>query len=111
MLAAAALILGAATPSMAWTSDFNVACENGRNYTLSTRAVSEDADLVTGYLHLAPGRAVHVRLVPMGMGYRYAGVGVWLDGIREAAVLNFSNTEQVPCTVLPVGVAAVRALN
>jgi hypothetical protein len=47
----------------------------------------------------------------MGVGYRYAGKGVWLDGIREAAVLNFSNSHQIACTVLPVGVTAVRALN
>lgn len=108
-LGAVALILGSASPSLAW--DFNVACENGRNYLLHTRAVSDDGDLVTGYLTLAPGRAVHVRLIPMGIGYRYAGVGVWLDGIRDTAVLNFSNVEQIPCTVLPIGVTAVRALN
>ena len=104
-------LLLAAAPASAWTGEFNVACENGRNYPLTTRAVSEDGDLVTGYLTLSPRRAVHVRLIPMGVGYRYAGVGVWLDGIREAAVLNFSNTEQVPCTVLPIAVTAVRALN
>lgn len=109
-LGLAGLVVCTATPAAAW-SDFNVACENGGNYTLRARAVSDEGDLVTGYLHLAPRRAVHVRLVPMGIGYRYAGPGVWLDGIRETAVLNFSNAEQIPCTVTPLGTVAVRARN
>jgi hypothetical protein len=110
VFAAVGLFLGCASAS-AWTADFSVTCENGRNYSLRTRAVSDEGDLVTGHLMLAPRRSVHVRLIPMGVGYRYAGKGVWLDGIREAAVLNFSNSHQIACTVLPVGVTAVRALN
>ena len=91
--------------------DFNVACENGQNYTLRTRAVSDDGDLVTGYFVVAPRRAIHVRLIPMGNGYRYAGRGIWLDGIRESAILNFGQHSAVACTVTPLGAVAVRALN
>ena len=44
--------------------------------------------------------ATHVRLVPMGVGYRYAGHGVWLDGFRENALLNFGKHYQVACSIL-----------
>lgn len=54
-----------------------LSCENGRTYPLRVRAVSEIGEIVTGYLVTAPHSAVHVRLIPMGDGYRYAGRGIF----------------------------------
>jgi hypothetical protein len=63
--------------------------------------VSSDGDLVTGYLVVTGhNRGVHVRLVPMGVGYRYAGPGIWFDGLRNEAVLNWGQRNQVSCTVV-----------
>jgi hypothetical protein len=63
--------------------------------------VSREGDLVTGYLlTTGRGRGVHVRLIPMGSGYRYAGPGVWFDGMRQQAVLNWGRPDEVPCTVM-----------
>lgn len=77
-----------------------LACEDGRNYPLRPLAVSRENDLVTGYLlHTGRGRAVHLRLVPMGVGYRYAGPGIWFDGLRGEAVLNWGRPYAVACTV------------
>ena len=78
-----------------------LACENGRNYPLHPLAVSREADLVTGYLLVTGrGRGVHMRLIPMGSGYRYAGPGVRFDGMRQQAVLNWGRPDEVPCTVM-----------
>ena len=78
-----------------------LACENGRDYPLHPLAVSREGDLVTGYLlTTGHGRGVHVRLIPMGSGYRYAGPGVWFDGMRQQAVLNWGRPDEVPCTVM-----------
>jgi hypothetical protein len=78
-----------------------LACENGRDYPLRPLAVSREGDLVTGYLLMTGhGRGVHVRLIPMGSGYRYAGPGVWFDGMRQQAVLNWGRPDEVPCTVM-----------
>ena len=58
-------------------------------------------DLVTGYLLVTGhGRGVHMRLIPMGSGYRYAGRGVWFDGMRGQAVLNWGRPDEVPCRVV-----------
>ncbi len=58
-------------------------------------------DLVTGYLLVTGhGRGVHMRLIPMGSGYRYAGRGVWFDGMRGQAVLNWGRPDEVPCKVM-----------
>src|SRR5579875_1092720 len=77
-----------------------LACEDGRNYPLRPLAVSRENDLVTGYLlQTGRGRAVHLRLVPMGVGYRYAGPGIWFDGLRGEAVLNWGRPYAVACTV------------
>ena len=77
-----------------------LACENGRNYPIRPLAVSREYDLVTGYLlSTGSGHSIHVRLVPMGVGYRYAGRGVWFDGLRGEAVLNWGTRRAVPCTV------------
>jgi hypothetical protein len=35
----------------------------------------------------------------MGVGYRYAGRNIWLDGLRENANLNFGKHNSVACTV------------
>ena len=51
--------------------------------------------LMTGH-----GRGVHMRLIPMGSGYRYAGPGVWFDGMRQQAVLNWGRPDEVPCTLM-----------
>ena len=78
-----------------------LSCENGRQYPLHPLAVSREGDLVTGYLLMTGrGRGVHVRLIPMGSGYRYAGPGVWFDGMRQRAVLNWGRPDEVPCTVM-----------
>jgi hypothetical protein len=77
-----------------------LSCENGRDYPLRPLAVSREFDLVTGYLLITGrGRGVHLRLIPMGSGYRYAGPGVWFDGMRQQAVLNWGRPDELPCTV------------
>lgn len=77
-----------------------LACENGKNYPIRPLAVSRENDLVTGYMvNLGHKYSVHLRLVPMGVGYRYAGRGVWFDGERKEAVLNWGTPNAVPCTV------------
>jgi hypothetical protein len=68
-------------------------CENGQQYPLCPIAVSVAGEVVTGR------HAAHVRLVPMGVGYRYAGRGIWLDGFRENALLNFGKHSQVACSI------------
>jgi hypothetical protein len=80
-------------------SDIVLTCENGREYPICPIAVSVAGELVTGTLYTAPHRATYVRLVPMGVGYRYAGKGIWLDGLRGNALLNFGNHSSVACTV------------
>jgi hypothetical protein len=78
-----------------------LSCENGREYPLHPLAVSREGDLVTGYLLVTGrGRGVHMRLIPMGSGYRYAGRGVWFDGMRQQAVLNWGQPNEIPCTVM-----------
>ena len=79
-----------------------LACENGHNYPIHPAAVSRDNEMVTGYLlQTGTGRGVHLRLVPMGSGYRYEGSGVWFDGLRGNAVLNWGRPgAEVPCTVM-----------
>jgi hypothetical protein len=99
-VAAAVLGLGGAPANAGVVADhLSLACSNGHTYALSPRAVAVDGDLVTGYLHLSPRHAVHVRLIPMGDGYRYAGRGVWVDGIRHDATLHFGKHRSVDCLV------------
>ena len=73
-------------------------CENGHQYPLCPIAVTVVGEVVTASLHTGRG-ATHVRLMPMGVGYRYAGRGVWLDGFRENALLNFGKNLQIACTL------------
>src|SRR5690348_4963774 len=75
-----------------------LACEDGRHYPLCPIAVSLSGDIVTASLHTGHG-PTHVRLVPMGVGYRYAGRGIWLDGLRENAILNLGKNVSMACTV------------
>lgn len=77
-----------------------LSCENGRSYPLCPIAVSIEGEIVTGRLGLGAGRGVHVRLVPMGAGYRYIGRNVWFDGIRSDAVLYLGQRHAVACTVV-----------
>ena len=79
-----------------------LACENGQQYPIQPIAVSREYDLVTGYmLRTGTGHSVHMRLVPMGSGYRYEGGGMWFDGLRQNAVLNWGRPgAEVPCTVM-----------
>ena len=76
-----------------------LSCENGRSYPLCPIAVTNEGEIVTARLGLSPGRGVHVRLVPMGVGYRYIGRSVWFDGVRGDAVLYFGQHRALACTV------------
>jgi hypothetical protein len=76
-----------------------LSCENGRSYPLCPIAVSIEGEIVTGRLGLSPGRGAHVRLVPMGVGYRYIGRDIWFDGVRSDAVLYMGKNRAVACTV------------
>jgi hypothetical protein len=99
--AGAALMLALWFPSMAHAlpPDFVASCENGRTYPIRARAVTVDGDLVTGYLYAGHHRGAHIRLVPMGAGYRYITRGVWLDGWRSDGELNFGPHKSLACTV------------
>ena len=73
-------------------------CENGHSYPLCPIAVSVVGEVVTASLYTGRGSA-HVRMIPMGVGYRYAGRGIWLDGFRDNALLNFGKHSQIACTI------------
>jgi hypothetical protein len=98
------LLLQFGFQSTAWAggtcAGLTLSCENGRAYPLCPIAVSEEGEIVTGRLGIAPRRGVHVRLVPMGVGYRYIGRNVWFDGVRSEAVLYFGKSHAVACTVV-----------
>jgi hypothetical protein len=85
--------------SAARAGNLALTCDDGRVYRLQPRAISGDGDLVTGYLLNGPGGQRHLRLIPMGNGYRYSGIGVWLDGIRADATLNFGFHRSTRCQV------------
>ena len=76
-----------------------LACDNGRTYSLESYAMTVDGDLITGYLLVTPRSAVHVRFVPMEHGYRYIGRGIWFEGIRQSATLYLSKSHAVSCEV------------
>jgi hypothetical protein len=82
-----------------YCSDLRLACDNGRSYPICPIAVSERGELVTALLALGRGRGIHVRLVPMGIGYRYIGRGVWFDGLRGDAALFLDKKNPIACTV------------
>jgi len=81
------------------SSEIVFTCENGRQYPLCPIAVSVVGEVVSASLYTGHRSATHVRLIPMGVGYRYAGRGVWLDGFRENALLNFGKHSQIACTI------------
>jgi hypothetical protein len=85
-------VFGAAT---LWLS-----CENGSEYPIRPIAVSDEGDVVTGYLGMGQRQGVYIRLIPMGAGYRYAGRGVWFDGARETVYLYRSKYRPIACTVV-----------
>jgi hypothetical protein len=75
-------------------------CENGHTYPLCPIAVSVIGEVVTASLYTGRG-STHLRMIPVGVGYRYAGRGVWLDGFRENTLLNFGKHRQIACTIQP----------
>lgn len=79
-------------------SELVLTCENGRAYPVCPIAVSIANEVVTATLGNYPGS--YVRLVPMGVGYRYAGKGIWFDGFRNEAVLNLGRSQQIACSVV-----------
>jgi hypothetical protein len=81
-------------------SDFALSCENGQTYPIQARAVTDLGDLVTGYVWTGPGRPAHIRLVPMGAGYGYVAHGIWFEGKRQDAVLNFGPQNALACQVV-----------
>lgn len=85
------------TRAHAQPMDVKAECSNGTTYWLRTHASTRDGELVTGYLLHGPGTVQKVRLIPMGDGYRYSGKGIWLDGVRENAILNIGPTVSIPC--------------
>jgi hypothetical protein len=95
----AAADLGLMTSGRGGCSEILFVCENGRQYPLCPIAVSVLGEVITASLYTSPRGATHVRLIPMGVGYRYAGRGVWLDGKRENALLNFGKHSQTACTI------------
>jgi hypothetical protein len=99
--ALAALSLGAVPEAFAGgtCAGLTLSCENGRSYPLCPIAVSIEGEIVTGRLGISPGRGLHVRLVPMGVGYRYIGRNVWIDGVRSDAVLYLGKHRAIACTV------------
>jgi hypothetical protein len=80
-------------------SEIVFVCENGHSYPLCPIAVSVVGEVVTASLYTGHRGATRVRMIPMGVGYRYAGRGVWLDGFRENALLNFGKHAQIACTI------------
>jgi hypothetical protein len=97
-VAAADLGLMTGPGAVGGCSEIVFVCENGQQYPLCPIAVSVAGEVVTASLFT--GRhAAHVRLIPMGVGYRYAGRGIWLDGFRDNARLNFGEHIQVACTI------------
>lgn len=91
--------LAAPTAAVAQPDSLLLSCENGRNYPIHPIAVSIAGELVTGYIQTGPRQRLHIRLIPMGNGYRYAAHGLWFDGFRGAAVLNYGPSHAVACSV------------
>jgi len=96
---AAAADLGLITKAPTSCSDIVFVCENGHHYPLCPIAVTIVGEVVTAALYTGHHSPTHVRMIPMGVGYRYAGPGIWLDGYRENALLNFGNHSQIACTI------------
>ena len=82
-----------------YRANFVATCENGHSYPVRAKAVSDQGELVTGDLLTGRHGATHIRLVPVGFGYRYAARGLWLDGWRSDADLHFGKQQPIACTV------------
>jgi hypothetical protein len=80
---------------------FVATCDNGHSYPVRARAVSDAGDLVTGDLLIGRRGAASIRLTPMGFGYRYAALGLRLDGWRGDADLHFGKRQPIACAVTP----------
>jgi hypothetical protein len=80
-------------------SSLVLSCENGRNYPLCPMAVSQVGEIASGHLVLGPHHRVHVRLVPMGVGYRYIGRGIFFEGVRDQAMLYLHKDQPIACTL------------
>lgn len=95
---AADLALKAPAGRVGNCSDVVFVCENGQEYPLCPIAVSVIGEVVTGTLH-SPVGATHVRLIPMGAGYRYAGHGVSVDGFQNVADMYIGERTHIACTI------------
>jgi hypothetical protein len=99
---ASAADLGIPVPSGAAVSCNGLAlvCANGRTYPICPIAISVAGELVTGRLMTSAHSGTHIRLIPMGNGYRYAGRGVWFDGKYADAALHFGpSSGAIACNV------------
>jgi hypothetical protein len=100
--AGAAFVLALMAPlasAHAMPPDYLLSCENGRTYQVRARAVTVNGELVTGYLYTGRHRGAHIRLVPMGDGYRYIAHGPYFEGWRADAEINFRKHHPIACTV------------
>jgi len=95
---AADMALKAPAGRVGHCSDVVFVCENGQQYPLCPIAVSVIGEVVTGTLH-SPVGATHVRLIPMGEGYRYAGQGVSVDGFQNHAEIHIGERSHIACTI------------
>ena len=82
--------------AVAACSPITLVCENTRSYGICPIAVTDAGELVTG--RMSPG-FIHMRFVPMGVGYRYIGKGIWFDGHGPAGRLFFGSHRSVACQV------------
>jgi hypothetical protein len=80
-------------------SGLALVCANGHSYPICPIAISVAGELVTGRLMTSSG-GTHIRLMPMGDGYRYAGRGIWFDGKYTEATLYFGQTAAISCNVV-----------
>lgn len=80
-------------------STVRLVCDNGHIVPICPIALSVAGEIVTATMRPSPGHSVYVRLVPMGVGYRYAGKGIWLDGLHTEASLIVGERGAKACTV------------
>jgi hypothetical protein len=97
--AAVAFGMSAITPTLAAERGIPVSCSNGHTYYFKPIALTVRDEIVTGQLILTPHRRVKMRLVPMGDGYRYAGRGVWIDGVGPTATLEVWKRAPLSCEI------------